>query len=402
MTKLHPEIKEALYDPESVQKAKDVLKYAVDKLLDPVAKKSKAKKERDFPKELNALNNAYNAGKINETEYQRKRKALIAWYHKQPGVIPSDSGTLTIKGDKKKMKKLAKHLAKEHPSTKGKIKVLDPAPKGQKQPIVSKAQRGAMFAEIDRREAKAEWQKKMKKGTLRGLRYDPLRINKKHADKFLAMQNWLKKHESDYSSEHETAIYRAITTSNTELEAARKLNKMRYGRLDPSQNQKGIKKLQDAIDIIEDMIRSYTESTYDPTPRHKIKLHSGIPSRWFEAMVKGIKNSSDVRNPYAIVKNIWLKLSPATKTDIKRREAAGEQFNYNLPLPDDRVTKGEGTLRMVKPFKLAEAQVNVSKKDMQAVKKSGIFRPMKRQDGSTCMVARCKGERPVNIFVDEV
>jgi len=244
---------EALYDPETVQKAKDVLKYAVDKLLDPVAKKSKAK------------------------------------------------GTLTIKGDKKKMKKLAKHLAKEHPSTKGKMKVLDPAPYKIKRPVSKD-----YIPLSDRLERQMDNAWKGKKVTLHTKHFDP------------------------------------------------------------------------------------------------IKLYQGIPAKWFEAMVKGIKNSSDVRNPYAIVKNIWLKLSPATKADIKRREAAGEQFKYNLPLPDDRVTKGEGTLRMVKPFKLAEAQVNVSKKDFEAVKKSGIFRPMKRQDGSICQVARCKGERPVNIFVDEV
>jgi len=471
MTKLHPEIKEALYDPESVQKAKDVLKYAVDKLLDPTTKQgilSKVRSEYGLTK--NPLDSGYllpdgtmlnygswERGEVHEdvnipgltvpqfqlitgvirfglhdnqlivsfTEGQQVTEAQwdkldsintgngyydILKENGMPVKGKSGSfrsisqlrdeinirnkvydpvtkksrakGTLTIKGDMKKMKKLAKHLAKEHPSTKGKMKILDPkplmsddkieakeqkliayekrlheraqkalaegkisewkritklelsmrdrinkvilyklrkyrqqddeinydpAPKGQKQPIVSKAQRGAMFAEIDRREAKAEWQKRMRKGTSRGLRYDP------------------------------------------------------------------------------------------------VKLYQGIPARWFEAMVKGIKNSSDVRNPYAIVKNIWLKLSPETKADIKKREAAGEQFKYNLPLPDDRVTKGEGTLRMVKPFRLAEAQVNVSKKDFEAVKKSGIFKPMKRQDGSTCMVARCKSEKGnVNIFADEV
>ncbi len=134
-----------------------------------------------------------------------------------------------------------------------------------------------------------------------------------------------------------------------------------------------------------------------------IKTYAGIPARWYEAMVKGIKNRSDVRNPYAIVKNIWLRLPAHTKQDIKRRAAKGEAFKYNLPLPKDLPTHGTGTLRMVKPFKLAEAQVNVNKKDMQAVRKSGIFKPMKRQDGSTCQVARCKsGKGNVNIFADGI
>ncbi|MDD5616318.1 MAG: hypothetical protein PHH85_08970, partial [Candidatus Methanoperedens sp.] len=142
-----------------------------------------------------------------------------------------------------------------------------------------------------------------------------------------------------------------------------------------------------------------------------IKVTAGIPAsndpykivpHWYEAMVLGIKKRSDVRNPYAIVKNIWARLPAHTQRDIIAREKSGERFHYDLPLPDDRATHGTGTLRMVKPFNLAEAQVNVSKKDMKAVKKSGIFRPMKRDDGSICQVARCKGARPVNIFVDEL
>lgn len=137
------------------------------------------------------------------------------------------------------------------------------------------------------------------------------------------------------------------------------------------------------------------------TPKKSAK-RIAKPSQWFDAMVKGIKRSSDIKNPYAIVKRIWDNLSPAKKRDILKREASGEVFKYNLPLPDDRKTTGTGTLRMVKPFNLVEAQVNISKKDMAAVKKSGIFSPMKREDGSTCMVARCKGKAPVNIFVDEV
>jgi len=143
-----------------------------------------------------------------------------------------------------------------------------------------------------------------------------------------------------------------------------------------------------------------------PSTKGKMKLNDpkpkAKPSKWFDAMVKGIKRSSDVKNPYAIVKRIWANLSIEKKRNILKREASGEVFKYNLPLPDDRETKGIGTLRMVKPFNLVEAQVNLSTKDMEAVKKSGIFSPMKREDGSTCMVARCKGKNPVNVFVDEL
>jgi len=90
-------------------------------------------------------------------------------------------------------------------------------------------------------------------------------------------------------------------------------------------------------------------------------------------MVKGIKKSSDVRNPYAIVKNIWARLSPSKRAEIKSREAKGEVFHYDLPLPDDKTTKGEGILRMVEPFKLVEGQMNLSKKDWELAKKSGLF-----------------------------
>ncbi len=135
---------------------------------------------------------------------------------------------------------------------------------------------------------------------------------------------------------------------------------------------------------------------YDPTK-------SRIPSRWYEAMVRGIKKSSDVRNPYAIVKSIWAKLSPSKRLEIKQREAKGERFHYDLPLPDDRVTKGQGTLRMVKPFKLTEVQVNISPKDYLAALHSGLFQKMKREDGSIALVARCKSQKKnCNIFVDKV
>lgn len=140
-------------------------------------------------------------------------------------------------------------------------------------------------------------------------------------------------------------------------------------------------------------VRAHDRRTFDPTK----------PRRWFDAMVKGIKARSDVRNPYAVVNNIWNKLTPAKKTSIKAREAKGEQFKYDLPLPDDRATKGIGTVRMVKPFKLVEIQVNLSIKDYLAALKSGLFSKMKRNDGSTALVARCKSNAGnVNAFVDQV
>ncbi len=135
---------------------------------------------------------------------------------------------------------------------------------------------------------------------------------------------------------------------------------------------------------------------FDPVTKSK------IPSRWYEAMVRGIKKSSDVRNPYAIVKSIWAKLSPSKRLEIKHREAKGERFHYDLPLPDDRATRGIGTLRMVKPFKLTEVQVNISPKDYLAALHSGLFQKMKREDGSIALVARCKSQKKnCNIFVDK-
>jgi len=142
----------------------------------------------------------------------------------------------------------------------------------------------------------------------------------------------------------------------------------------------------------------YHERGYDPAP-----LTSKLPERWFAAMKAGIDKRSDVRNPYAIVKNIWARLTPAKRAEIRAREAKGEYFKYDLPLPDDRSTRGVGTLRMVKPFKLAEVQVNLSLTDYLAALKSGLFSKMKRQDGTIALVARCKSEnKNCNIFIDKV
>jgi len=126
------------------------------------------------------------------------------------------------------------------------------------------------------------------------------------------------------------------------------------------------------------------------------------PTRWKEAMVQSINKSSDVRNPWAIVNNIWLRLSPKTKAQIRARERKGEHFKYDLPVPDDRATKGTGTLRMVKPFNLGEVQINLSARDYADALRSGLFQTMKRQDGTTALVKRCKSDKGnCNIFVDK-
>ena len=145
-----------------------------------------------------------------------------------------------------------------------------------------------------------------------------------------------------------------------------------------------------------------------PSTKGKMRLNDPAdlnkpPERWFAAMKAGIDKRSDVRNPYAIVKNIWARLTPAKRAEIRSREAKGEHFKYDLPLPDDRTTRGAGTLRMVKPFKLAEVQVNLSIRDYMDALKSGLFTKMKRQDGTIALVARCKSEnKNCNIFIDKV
>lgn len=251
-----------------------------------------------------------------------------------------ESGTLAIKGDKPKLARLARHLQKEHPSTKGKMALFDPKKFKMEQDyggfLVSFSYNPYLIELIKQMDGK--WNPRLKM--------------------WFVPQIW-EGELIDISKGNYPSWFKSKRTL-AQIEAEQKRG-------------------------------------YDP-----IKLVQGIPARWYEAMVNGIKKRSDVRNPYAIVKGIWARLPAHTRNDIIKREKAGERFHYDLPLPDDRQTRGIGTLRMVKPFNLAEAQVNVSKKDMDAVKKSGIFRPMKREDGSICQVARCKGARPVNIFVDEV
>ncbi len=153
---------------------------------------------------------------------------------------------------------------------------------------------------------------------------------------------------------------------------------------------------------IEKLKNKHAELFYDAAPRRQHGV-TRPPKRWFYAMLKGIKERSDVRDPGAIVGNIWKKLTPQKKASIKAREASGKHFSYDLPLPEDKPTRGTGTLRMVKPFKLAEVQVNLSIKDYLSALKSGLFSKMKRNDGTTALVARCKSEnKNCNIFVDKV
>lgn len=154
---------------------------------------------------------------------------------------------------------------------------------------------------------------------------------------------------------------------------------------------------------MEDILKKYKAPNHITSKRLFDPKTSALPpTRWYEAMVKGIKRSSDVRNPYAIVKGIWSKLSSSGKAKIRTREKKGEHFKYDLPLPVDKPTRGTGTVRMVKPFKLAEVQVNMSVKDYLTARASGLFQKMKREDGTTALVARCKSpEKNVNIFVDK-
>jgi hypothetical protein len=143
--------------------------------------------------------------------------------------------------------------------------------------------------------------------------------------------------------------------------------------------------------------REIQDSLYDPA------ASSRPPKKWFTAMLKGIISRSDVKDAGAVVGNIWKRLTPRKRMEIKRRELKGESFQYDLPLPQDVPTKGIGTLRVVKPFNLVEAQVNVSARDMAAMKRARIFSAMKRNDGTIAQVARCKSkDKNVNIFVDQI
>lgn len=181
---------------------------------------------------------------------------------------------------------------------------------------------------------------------------------------------------------------------NPACERAKKLKQ------DIQKHQKSDSKLQDLKSELKDEKTVCHCNTcgqmglYDPDRRVKT---------WFKAMVEGIRKRSDVRNPASIVASIWRRLSPSKRAEIKRKEAAGEKFAYDLPLPEDHATRGTGTVRVVKPFKLAEVQVNVPREAYNRILGSGLFQRMKRNDGSIALVKRCKSNQGnCNIFVDRM
>lgn len=153
--------------------------------------------------------------------------------------------------------------------------------------------------------------------------------------------------------------------------------------------------------------KEISRQLYDPGRRKrsgKSRSFTGRPpKRWFDAMLSGIRKRSDVSPQSAkrIVADIWYRLTPKKRAQIKAREIKGEKFTYDLPLPEDFGTRGAGTVRVVKPFHLAEVQTNVSPADYARILRSGQFERMKRQDGTIALVKRCKSQRGnCNIFVD--
>lgn len=138
---------------------------------------------------------------------------------------------------------------------------------------------------------------------------------------------------------------------------------------------------------------------HDPAPQNT----GGAPRRWFEAMVHGIDERSDVQDPERIVRDIWRRLSPVKKAKIKIQDATGKKWKYDLPLPADNPTIGKGVIRTVQPFKLAEVQANVTGQTYDEVEATGLFERMKRNDGSIALVKRCKSDKGnCNIFLDRV
>ena len=338
MTKIDKEIQEGLYDP-----AQALGSFVKGLFFDTTAKNKKKQKK--------------GKGKHKDSAWM-----MFVKQHKD---MRTTKGLLDLKA-----------ISKLWHEEKG----YDPAPKastyrsceGQRESIVSEAQRAAMFSEINRRESRKILEKSRRKATARGrqLGFDP---SKKY---------------DIHTQQRKLKNLRAM--KNTFLQ---------HGTLE---------QYRDRInEYKEQLIDAYRKAgkasmrPYDPAPK-KTTSHK-IPSRWYEAMVLGIKKGSDVRNPYAIVKSIWSRLSHGKQDEIRHREATGETFKYDLPLPDDRATKGTGTLRMVTPFKLAEVQVNLNAKDYLASLKSGLFSRMKRGDGSTALVKRCKSDKGnCNIFLDQV
>lgn len=121
-----------------------------------------------------------------------------------------------------------------------------------------------------------------------------------------------------------------------------------------------------------------------------------MPRRWFEAMTKGIMKSSDVSEGEARghARRIWATLG------AEDRRKAAKAKRYDLPLPQDAHHSG-GVIRVVKPFNLAEAQIDVTPRVFEALARTGIFQKMRRSDGTIGLVKRAKSIKGnVNIFVD--
>lgn len=390
MTKIDKEIAEQLYDGKKHKRKESAYLKFVKSLKD--------KKDDEGNYLYRMPSGLLNLTKIAaEWKLHKKREG----HTKRP--LSARLNDLKIRLARKKAERLAKHLAKEHPSTKGKMTVLDPAPAGQKQSIVSEAQRAAMFAEIDRREARKKWRKVMHRGTKGGTKY-------RHFD-IATIRRKLRSLRANRSKYLQHASKEQYRTEIRDLKRRAKVAMAkRHYDPDPAPKHhnwgKVVKHKRKAHFTKPypdwSQVKAHWRRTFDPVSE-KVHGISRPPKKWFYAMLEGIRKRSDVRNPAAIVGNIWRKLKPSKRLEIKRREATGEHFRYDLPLPEDATTKGSGTLRMVKPFNLVEAQVNLSLKDYISALKSGLFSKMKRQDGSTALVARCKSDnKNVNIFVDKL
>lgn len=190
--------------------------------------------------------------------------------------------------------------------------------------------------------------------------------------------------------ETQEQLYDPKKTKGTWLNFVKKHKHMRNSR--GMLDLKGISKL-------------YHDRAYDPgwnSVKSNLRRTYDLPKRWFSSMVSGIRKRSDVPDPLGIVKRIWSNLSDKKKVEIINKERKGASFKHILPLPEDKITVGPGTVRMVKPFNLAEVQVNLRLGDYLHALKSGIFSKMKRQDGTTALVARCKSkDKNVNVFIDK-
>lgn len=151
---------------------------------------------------------------------------------------------------------------------------------------------------------------------------------------------------------------------------------------------------------MQQIAKEWKKYNLHPAPR---RLHPAAPRRWMSAMIAGIRKSSDVRDPEQIVRNIWKRLPASKQAQIVSQDAAGKPFRYDLPLPDDHPTRcPAGTVRVVDPFNLAEVQVNVSPQHFKALEDTKMFERMKRNDGTTALVKRCKSQKGnCNIFIDK-